>query len=189
MPEQTPTQAMQALSDTDIDRIANAAAAATVALLRGEGALPEIDHEIVGNDGPYYWTRGSQKLFPGRRSLSVRSLPFCKTQEERALVLLNCGINEDGSIDGQAKFGDGFAQADSVLTPKLQGAATPFLHPVRQLGFGFVLDRTRPLSESDDGFPLIFAFRGLTPPEELEWWRLTAQHVASVGGTWKGKQP
>lgn len=189
MPEQTPTQAVQALSDADVDRIAAACAAATVAQLRGEGALPEIDQEIVGNDGPLYWTRASAKLLPGRRFLSRRSLQFCKTPEERALVLLNCGLNEDGSVDGQAKFGDGFAQADSVLTPKLQGAATPFVHPVVQNGFGFVLDRARPLAESDDGFPLIFAFRGLDEIEELEWTRLTAAYRDSITGGWKGATP
>lgn len=190
MPDQTPTQTAQALSDADVERIAAASAAATVALLRGEGALPEIDHEIVGNDGPLYWTRASVKLLPpGRRFLSRRSLQFCKTEEEFQLVMLNCGLNRDGTVNPGARFGDGFAQADSVLTPRLQGQVTHQVHPVKQLGFGFTLDREHPLSVSTDNFPLTFAFHDVDERGELEWMRLTAEHLASVGGTWKGKQP
>lgn len=160
-----------------------------ISALRTEGVIPEIDHEIAGNEGPFYWTRGSAKLMPGRRFLSVRSLPFCTSEEERQLVLQNCAINPDGSLDGHSVFGDFFAQAGSNLTPKLQGAVTPAVHPVKQLGFGFVLDRTHTVRESSDGFPLDFAVRGLTPQEELEWVRLTAAHRASITGGWKGRQP
>jgi len=160
-----------------------------IAALRAEGVIPEIDHEIVGHEGPFYWTRGSAKLMPGRRFLSVRSLPFCTSEEERQLVLQNCAINPDGSLAGHSVFGDFFAQAGSNLTPKLQGAVTPAVHPVKQLGFGFVLDRTHTVRESSDGFPLDFAVRGLTPQEELEWVRLTAAHRASITGGWKGQQP
>jgi hypothetical protein len=161
-----------------------------IAALRAEGVVPEIDHEIVGNDGPYYWTRGSVKnLPPGRRFLSKRSVQFCRTPEELALVTLNCGIDEHGNVVAGARFGDGFAQADSGLTPRLQGESTSHVHPVVQLGFGFVLDRTRTVTESTDGFPITFAFRDLSPQEELEWCRLTGLHIASIGGGWKGSKP
>lgn len=161
-----------------------------VARLRTEGVIPEIDHEIVGNEGPYYWTRGSVKyLPPGRRFLSRRSLEFCSSAEERALVMQNCGIDEAGNVVAGARFGDGFAQADSGLTPRLQGESTSHVHPVVQLGFGFTLDRTRTVTESTDGFPLTFAFRDLSPQEELEWCRLTGLHIASIGGGWKGSKP
>jgi hypothetical protein len=161
-----------------------------VARLRGEGAIPEIDHEIVDNDGPYYWTRGSVKLLPpGRRFLGRRSFQFCKTEEDFQLVMQNCGLNRDGTVNPGARFGDGFAQADSNLTPRLQGAVTSQVHPVKQLGFGFILDRTRVVTESEDNFPLTFAFHDLDDLEELQWVRLTAEHLASVGGGWKAPQP
>jgi hypothetical protein len=185
-----PDQNAKLVTDEQLDAALARSEERLIARLRAEGAIPEIDHEIVGNDGPLYWTRASVKLLPpGRRFLSARSIQFCKSEEDFQLVMQNCGVNRDGSINPGARFGDGFAQADSVLTPRLQGQVTHQVHPVKPLGFGFVLDRSRTLMTSEDNFPLVFAFHDIDALGELEWTRLTAEHLASVGGGWKGETP
>lgn len=144
---------------------------------------------IADNDGPLYRTRASVELLPDVLLLSDRSLPLCATEGQRQFVMLNCGIDRDGEIVAGARFGDGFAQADSIYTPALQGASTPFVHPVVPTGAGWVLDRTRSALTSDGNFPPIIALRGLTPAQELEWIRATAAHRESITGGWKAAQP
>lgn len=147
-------------------------------------AAASDESAIVGNDGPWYWTVASVKyLPPGRRFLGERSRALCRTDAERALVDLNCGFDAAGNPTG--KFGDGFAQSDSNLTPRLQNAFTSMVHPVIRSWFGLGLDRTRTVRQSDDGFPLDFACRGITPQEEAEWCRLTGEHIKYTTGAWK----
>lgn len=151
----------------------------------GEARFAADATAVVHNEGPLYRTRESEALLPDVLLLSARSLQYCKTEAERQLVMLNCGIDADGEIVAGARFGDGFAQADSIYTPALQGASTPFVHPVVLTGMGWVLDRSQSLRTTKGNFPPVIALRGLTPAQELEWIRATAAHRDSIVGGWK----
>jgi hypothetical protein len=85
-----------------------------IAVLRAEGVVPEIDHEIIGNDGPYYWTRGSVKhLPPGRRFLSKRSVQSAAPPRSYFAQILQPWPTGDGISFVCAAYG--VAPTDSLV--------------------------------------------------------------------------
>lgn len=136
-------------------------------------------------DGRFVRLAGTDKYLPGTQHVHYSNLPFAKTQEDRDFITLNCRVNADGTPNGA--FGELFAQADSVLTPALQGKFTPSVFNL-EYSAGIranVLNRKSPVTLSDTGFPITWASRDTTLADVVEWARQTAIHRDSIHGGWK----
>jgi hypothetical protein len=175
-------------TESDRDDIAKRTADYVLKGLRDTGVIAADETAVTwrSENGRFVRWAGTDKNLPGTQYVHISNLPYAKTQEDRDFILLNCRVNEDGSPNGA--FGDLFAQADSVLTPALQGKFTPAVYNLKfDPGLRVnVLDRKSPVTISESKFPITWASRGTSVAEVVEWSRQTKEHLATFTGGWKG---
>lgn len=175
------------LADDQVEAIAVRTSALVLEALRAAGAAPADETAVVwrSDDGRYFQLAGTAKHLPGAKFVHFSQIEHARADIDRAFVQLNCRVDADGRPNGA--FGDLFAQADSVLTPALQGKFTPNVcDVVWSHSFStFVLDRSDPVGASQTGFPEYWASRDTSLADLVEWSRQTAAHIASITGGWK----
>ena len=168
------------LSTEDLDAIR--------AIVREENRNTKDDGTVGGEIDPITWQKGalcrtkaSDENLPGVVFSDPRLLDpkYGLGLADRAFVMLNCGVDENG--ERNASFGGGWAQSDSVSRNPLQDQFTPRVFHVMYSGVlgRYMLDFSKPVGASVDKFPDVFACR---PGANIaDWSRLTAEDWKSRG--------